>query len=188
MCLCSQRDTYSRQVGVILREQWGFYAYLRARGRVQLWRPCHGLGHCRHVVRLFFLFLRLLFVYCSSLLTLHLVLQELSGCMSAGLASGTTWKDTKICIGTSMTLSTKVFKVCTEATPIRRKEFKGSYTSSLSLDYVLSPWRARMTCACFFRHCQTVSKRTGCVQEPSLSTPSKKRIGSLTSSCTARVA
>jgi hypothetical protein len=28
---------------------------------------------------------RLLFVYCSALLTLHLMMQELSGCMSAGL-------------------------------------------------------------------------------------------------------
>jgi hypothetical protein len=90
MCICSQRGAYSRQFGVILREQGGFYAYLRARGRVQLrrlWRglgPCHGFGQCRNVVRLF-LFRRLLFVYCISLLTLHLVLQELSGCMSAGL-------------------------------------------------------------------------------------------------------
>ena len=40
-----------------------------------------GLSQCRHVVRLF-LFRRLLFAYCISLLTLHLLLQEISDYMS----------------------------------------------------------------------------------------------------------
>ena len=75
ICLCSQRDAYSRRVGVILREQGGFYAYLRARRRVPLRRlcrvlgPCHDFGQCRHVVRLF-LFRRLLVVLSYSALFL----------------------------------------------------------------------------------------------------------------------
>ena len=96
--------------------------------------------------------------------------------------SGMTCKDTKPCIGASMKQSRKVLKLARKETSIMRKWRKGSCISSLGLNYFVTMcrWWAHMTCACSFLRCQTVSKGTGYGPEPSLSTPSKKLIGSLT--------